>query len=384
MTGMIRRLLLPITVAFVAGGLAVAQTGLPQDIALAEREAREAALRSRQLSDEAAKATGAAARANAQSGALVADIQKIEADITAASARIALAETERRKRRTRLAERQQPVVRLIAALQSMTRRPPALALVQPGSVDEIVRTRALLASTLPVVRRRSAALRADLAAADRLKAEASRNAAVLAASRDALRQKRIDLARLESSERQRSQSLAEAALFETDRSAAFDEEVRALAAEMRGARHQARIREELAALPGPLLRSTGRSSARSKRPAAYQLPVEGRLVTGMGEISDAGVHERGLTFQTAAGALVVAPRGGRIVYAGRFRSYGEVVIIDHGGGWTTTITDLAALRVKRGETVQAGAPIGRARGRLSVELRRNERPAAISPHLAPG
>jgi septal ring factor EnvC (AmiA/AmiB activator) len=51
------------------------------------------------------------------------------------------------------------------------------------------------------------------------------------------------------------------------------------------------------------------------------------------EISDAGVHARGLTIEAAAGAEVVAPRAGRIAFAGLYRSYGRVVILDHGGGW---------------------------------------------------
>jgi len=96
------------------------------------------------------------------------------------------------------------------------------------------------------------------------------------------------------------------------------------------------------------------------RPPYYLLPVEGRLLTGTGEISDSGVHARGLTFATAAGARAVAPRSGRIAYAAPHRGYGEVVIIDHGGGWTTTLTNLTGLAVRRGDQVRARQPLGRA------------------------
>ena len=104
-------------------------------------------------------------------------------------------------------------------------------------------------------------------------------------------------------------------------------------------------------------------------------------MTGVGEISDAGVHARGLTFATASGAPVVAPAGGRIVYAAPFRSYGHIVIIDHGRGWSSVITDLASIEVRRGAIVRRGAPLGRAEERepqVTVELRREGRPVPIA------
>ena len=115
------------------------------------------------------------------------------------------------------------------------------------------------------------------------------------------------------------------------------------------------------------------------------MPVEGRLLTGVGEISDGGVHSRGLLFATEPGAEVLAPANGRVIHAARFRSYGEVVIIDHGRGWISVITDLASIGVGRGQRVRRGDRIGRAGTedpRISVELRRGGRPVAIAPLLA--
>jgi septal ring factor EnvC (AmiA/AmiB activator) len=105
----------------------------------------------------------------------------------------------------------------------------------------------------------------------------------------------------------------------------------------------------------------------------------------MGEISDAGVHARGLTFQAAGGAQVVAPRDGRIAYAGPFRGYGRIVILDHGGGWTSVVTNLADISVAVGDRVAMGAAIGRTGGsdtRVTVELRRNGKPFPITPLIA--
>ena len=386
-----RRFVPPVLLAGVlCAGLAFAQSqsGGSEAGALvaAKQEAEQARRRSELLERQAQRATGEAARARAEAAAIASRIAAAEADITAAEARIRLIENLRREQRARLAEKQAPLIRLTAALQTMARRPSALALVQPGSVDDIVHVRSLLASTLPVIRARTEALRAEVDRGNRLRGQAEVAYAALRSSREDLRGRRVALARLEQRERARSESLMASAVSESDRALALGEEARDLA-ELAGTRaFQNRLRARLSELPGPALRpgTPARQQAAGGGPR-YILPVAGRLVTGMGEISDAGVHARGLTFETRGGAQVVAPASGRIVYAGRFRGYGEILIIDHGGGWSTTITSLAAVDVRTGDAVRMRQPVGRAgprEARVMVELRRNGRPFPIAPLIA--
>ncbi|HEX8256265.1 MAG TPA: peptidoglycan DD-metalloendopeptidase family protein [Allosphingosinicella sp.] len=392
-----RPLLAALLLVALAGGFAAARgqsaatsaASEAASLALAKRQADEAALRSRQLDRQADAAESEAARARAEAAALAARIEAAEADITAAETRIRIIENLRAAQRARLAERQGPVVRLTAALQTMARRPPALALVQPGSLDEVIRVRSVLASTLPVIRARTAGLREEIERGDTLRRHAETAVAELMRSREALRGRRVELARFETRQRERSQSLGQSALFESDRALAFGEEARDLAALMNTRGYQARTRARLAELPGPALRpgtpEPARGGAATAAAPPYRLPVQGRLVEGMGELSDAGVHARGLTFETRANSPVVAPRAGRVAYAGPFRGYGRIVIIEHGNGWTTLITNLGALQAKRGDALAAGAPIGRTgRGgpRVTVELRRQGRPFPIAPLIS--
>ena len=392
-----RRFVIPACLAAtLAGGLAVAQTGGASEAAaliLAKREAEEATRRSAELDRQARAARTEVERTRDEASAVAARIQAAEARITAAEARIRIIEQLRARQRARLAERQGPLVRLTAALQTMARRPPALALVQPGSLNDVVHVRSLLASTLPIIRERTADVRAEIEAGNKLRRQAGLAVAALERSQAELKSQRVALARLEAQQRLRSRSLTETALFESDRALALGEEARDLSALMGTLAFQSRVRRSLAALPGPVLRPAipgetpppeAPQPEASPQTPRFQLPVEGRLVTGTGEISEAGVHARGLTFETRPGALVTAPVGGRIAYAGPFRSYGTIVIIDHGGGWTSLLTRLAATNVKVGDMVTAGAPIGRAGSRrplISVELRRNGRPVAIAPLL---
>jgi septal ring factor EnvC (AmiA/AmiB activator) len=383
-------LLVAAAAAVLFAGLAVAQ-GRRDDgraLALAKRQAAEADLRSRQLEREAQTATDEAARARADASALAARIEASEADITAAETRVRIIERLRARQRARLAERQDPVVRLTAALQVMGRRPPALALVQPGSLHDLVHVRALLASTLPLVRARTAALRQEVEAGNQLRAQADRAMAALVGSREELKRRRIELASFEVEQRRRSQSLAESALFESDRALALGEEARELTTLMGTRQYQDQLRRELAALPGPVARPIAeRATGREADGPRYRLPVEGRLLAGMGEISGGGVHARGLTFETSPNGPVVAPARGRVTYAGSFRSYGNIVIIDHGSGWTSVITNLGRMDVRPGDSVSAGHLLGRTSAsepKVTVELRHDGRPFAIAPLLTGG
>jgi septal ring factor EnvC (AmiA/AmiB activator) len=361
--------------------LAFAQTPSdPRELVAAKQEAEAARVKSERLEQQATQATGAAEQARTRSAALAARIEAAEAEITASQARVALVEQLRREQRARLAAQQAPLIRLTAALQTMARRPPALALIQPGSVDEVVHVRALLASTLPEIRARTEGLRTEVARGNALRRQAEIALAALQASQADLRNRRVALARFEARERATSQGLMESALNESDRALAFGERARELDA-LQGTRaFQEALRARLVSLPPPALRPVNPPTD-VHRPA-YLLPVQGRLLTGAGELSDAGVHARGLTFNAPADAPVVAPAPGRIVYARPFRSWGEVVIVDHGGGWTTTITNFGALAVREGDRVGRGDPLGRAAGgRVSVELRRNGTPMAITDLL---
>jgi septal ring factor EnvC (AmiA/AmiB activator) len=376
-------LLLAVTVSLLAGAFAARATPDASALAAARAEAAEANRRFDALDREARRATSDADRARAAAAALAARIEAAEAELTVAERRIAIIGTLQAAQRARLAERQGPVIRLTAALQTMTRRPGALALVQPGSVRDAVHVRSLLAATLPEIRRRTAALRAEVARSATLRGQSELARQNLIDSREALRQRRLALARFETGERTRSQQLAGLALSQSDRALVFGEEARALERTIGTRDYQARLEARLALLPGPLPRPEAPGAPPPEAPETlpYTLPVAGRLVTGVGEISDGGVHSRGLTFETAAHAPVVAPAAGRIVYAAPFRRYGYVVVIDHGRGWASVVTDLASLDVAAGANVRRGMPLGRTGAgspRITVELRRAGRPVPIA------
>ena len=114
---------------------------------------------------------------------------------------------------------------------------------------------------------------------------------------------------------------------------------------------------------------------------AALLPVLGRLVAGFGEVDTepgAGAGpSRGITIAAQPGAQVVAPAAGRVAFAGAYRGFGDIVILDHAGGWVSVVTGLGNLDARVGDELVGGAPlgvVGPGKGELSLELRHDGAP----------
>lgn len=357
----------------------------------ARAQSEEAKARSQRYEQQAATARDEADQARRRAAATAARIQQAEADVEAARARIAIVARLQRAQAARLAQKQEPVVRLTAALQMMARRPVALALVQPGSIADAVHMRAVLANVLPVIQERTAGLRAELDRSRALRATAEQAAASLAQGQQRLQQQQAALRALEEAKRVAARDLRSNAGLESDRALALGERARDIVDLMDRLEQAGDLREELAALAGPVLRPARPDQAGDPAPERavtpsgpppYRLPVVGQLVTGLGEVSDSGVRSRGLSIATPAGALAVAPTAGRVAFAGPYRGYGQILILDHGQGWTTLITGLHRLTANVGDSVRQGDPLGVAgqgRPTVTIELRRNGRPVDIVP-----
>ncbi|MEZ0243537.1 MAG: murein hydrolase activator EnvC [Sphingomonas sp.] len=359
------------------------QQGRLKDATSASEQAKA---RSAQLERQAASERDQAAQARQQEAAAAERIKAAEADILAARARIGIVDRQLVDQRTRVAERQGPIMRLIAALQSMARRPAALGLVQPGSTEDMVHVRAVLGTVMPVVEARTADVRGELNRIRKLRSDAEAAVASLRDGRKRLEDERIALVRLEAEHRMRSAELDKSALVESDKALAMGEQARDIVDQMETMGEAAELQTDLAALPGPLPRppqpgETQATPRRSGMGPPYLLPVQGPVVTGFGELSATGVRARGLTFATAAGAPAMAPAPGKILYAQAFREYGGIVIVDHGNGWTTLVTGLAEVNVRKGEQVSQGQVVGHAGAvlpRVTIELRRRGRPVDLT------
>jgi septal ring factor EnvC (AmiA/AmiB activator) len=359
--------------------------------ALAEAQQQGAAARARaeQLEAGATAAGAAAERSAAEAAGAAARIQQAEADVAAQQAAIALIDRQREALRARLAERQQPLLRLTAALQRLARRPLLFTLFRPGSVRDAMHMRALLATMLPEVTRRTADLRGELERSRALRATAEAAIGRVRDEQANLGRRRAALAALETQQRLAARQSAGVADREAERALALAEQASDLGALADDLGRAGALRDELARLPGPVMRPVqpGISNplpvettpaAIAVRPAmAVLLPVQGRLIAGFGAALPGQPRSRGVAIAARAGAQAISPAAGRVAFAGAYRGFGQIVIIDHAGGWTSLVTGLAQLDVRVGAELVAGSPLGTAgpgRPVITLELRRDGQP----------
>ena len=256
--------------------------------------------------------------------------------------RIAYLDEVRRGQRTQLAERQQEVLHLLAALQTLSRRPPVLLLAQPQSAVDAARVGLLLETLRPRLRLRTARLRDQI-------------------GRTAETRRRL------AAERARLGSVQ----------AALATDVRRLQGE--GTRLAARA-QSLRELVDGLTRRTESVLPR----LALLTPAEGRLTGRFGQPNAVGVPAQGLSWRTAANAIVVAPADGRVAFTGPFGNYGRIVIIEHGDGVLSLLSGLGGARVTAGQRVRGGGIVGLMGERnpvLYLELRSGGAPIDPQPWL---
>jgi septal ring factor EnvC (AmiA/AmiB activator) len=292
----------------------------------------------------------------------------------------------------RLRARRAETGKAVMALQRLALYPPEAMFAHPAPPSDIVRGAILLRATVAEIERRAADVRADLDEVRAAKADAARVLSRHAAAKTKLDEER----RVLEEALVRRSALAQEALAETKtlerRLAQFAAEAKGLNELMeRLETEKARRRTETAAVARP--RSPAASLTPSTTPFARSrgqlpTPVVGRVVIRFGQAAATGLSHRGVTFETQAGATVIAPFAGYVVFADVFRGYGQLLILDHGDGYHTLLAGLSRIDGVPGLWVETGEPVGvmgegdKGPPRLYVEIRRGGQPFDPLPWLA--
>lgn len=301
-------------------------------------------------------------------------VRAVEERIAATEGRIKTLEAEQLRVKVSLLSRREAISEILAALQRMGRRPPPAVLMRPDDALESVRTAMLLGAVLPNMRKDAEALAADLAEVVRLRTQTQSEHDVFARDLASLSEERERMSLLElerkrqlaeterafESERARALALARQADDLKDLIAKFEKQVGPSA---RGAAAAARSnsaspgdsRTSLAALndPGRLAPAIAFAAAKGALP----LPVNGVRVREFGAADGLGGTERGLSILARSRAQVTAPCDGWVVYAGPFRSYGQLLILNAGGGYHVLLAGMERITVDLGQFVLTGEPV---------------------------
>ena len=297
-------------------------------------------------------------------------VRAVEEQIAAVQARLKPLDDKEATLRASLESRRAVMAEVLAALQRMGRRPPPAVMVRAEDALETVRMAMMLGAVLPEMRQAAEAVTADLAALVRVREDIAREREALTASLTAQSEDRQRVAAL-IAERQRRQGDVEKSL-ETERQNATQlaqqaENLKDLIAKLeqgldpatRAARAAARSAEDgkvnLAALkdPGRLAPAVAFASAKG----LLKFPVNGVRTRNFGAPDGLGSAERGISVATRPAAQVTAPCDGWVVYAAPYRSYGQLLILNVGGGYHVLLAGMERTTAEVGQFVLTGEPV---------------------------
>jgi murein hydrolase activator len=311
---------------------------------------------------------------NAQLIDIAAQVRTIESRIDDAEARLRPLDSRERQIKDSLDSRRAEVVEVLAALQRAGRRAPPALLVRPEDALQSLRTAMLLGSVVPELRARAVKLTEDLSELVTLRKAIATERDHLATDRDRLRQDQPRLAALVD-ERQRKQSAVEKDMeAEGVRAVALSKQADSLqgliakmeqdlksaakaaaAASQQGAPATVNGQPNLGGLKDPARRSPAIAFVSAK--GLLALPANGVKIRDFGGSDGAGGVEKGISLATRAGAQVTTPCDGWVVYAGPFRSYGQLLILNAGGGYHVLIAGMERISVNIGQFVLTGEPV---------------------------
>jgi septal ring factor EnvC (AmiA/AmiB activator) len=282
-------------------------------------------------------------------------IRSVEERIGATETRIATLDANAAKVRGSLKSRRAVIAEVLAALQRIGHRPPPAIMVRPEDALASVRSAILLGAVLPEMRLEVDALAADLGELVRVSKEMVIERDVLGRDLAALSEEKSRMTLLVQ-ERQKRQTEAETAL-ESERQRAVQlarqaDNLKDLIAKLEAA---AQARNTIATLRDPGRLTPAKSFVDSR--GTLRLPVNGVKIRQFGEPDRLGSTEKGLSIAARPGAQVTAPVDGSVVYAGPFRSYGQLLILDTGGGYHVILAGMERISVDPGQFVVTGEPV---------------------------
>jgi septal ring factor EnvC (AmiA/AmiB activator) len=384
--------LLLLSASFVAASLspALAQSAAPaqqaaagspdaikqreEELEATREQQRKAAELQQKLKADIAAIGQDRSKLNQQLIDIATQVRSVETRIGETEAGLRPLDAREQQVRATLDSRRTEIVEVLAALQRAGRRTPPALLVRPEDALQSLRTAMLLGSVVPELRGRAEKLAADLSELVNVRKRIATERDVLARDRDRLKDDSVRLAALVE-ERQRKQSAIEKDVeAEGARAINLSRQVEGLqglitkmeqdlksaakaaaTASLQGAPAAPGGKPNLGALKDPARLSPAIAFASAR--GLFAFPVNGRKIREFGGSDGAGGVEKGISLATKVGAQVTTPCDGWVVYAGPFRSYGQLLILNAGGGYHVLIAGMQRISVNIGQFVLTGEPV---------------------------
>jgi septal ring factor EnvC (AmiA/AmiB activator) len=305
---------------------------------------------------------------------IAAQMRNVETRISDAEARLRPLDAREQQIRSSLDSRRSEIVEVLAALQRAGRRTPPALLVRPEDALQSLRTAMLLGSVVPELRARAEKLTGELTELVTLRKAIATERDRLAVDRDKLGDDEPRLAALVDERQRQQRSIEKDMEAEGARAVALSRQVDSLqgliakmeqelksaakaaaTASLQGAPATLNGKPNLGALKNPARLSPAIAFASAK--GLFAMPVNGVKIRDFGGSDGAGGVEKGISLATRPEAQVTTPCDGWVVYSGPFRSYGQLLILNAGGGYHVLIAGMERISVNIGQFVLTGEPV---------------------------
>lgn len=364
---------------------------------------------------EVAKAEAEAKKASQENQRLEQQAQKIKAELNsvnqkmiAAAKKIQNGEDEVRQKQEELEKLQQHLneseikfnaehgmlVETLSALQSLALRPSEAILAQPLSPVEVMRSSILLRGSVHSLKERAEIIRQGIEDISNQKEEIAKRLQDLEKENKQLAEQHAEMKKMSQQKsqmysqistqskeaQQKATALANQAgnlrdlLDKLEKQKALQQ--KQLAEKQRLARERAadQVRADKGLAPSTSAASVNFAKAKGK----LSRPARGPILTKFHQEMSKGVVSNGIDIKTASNAQVIAPYDGTVIFAGPFKNFANLLIIDHGDGYTSLLSGLEETDAKVGQTLLAGEPVGNMpsgnNAKLHMEIRQNNRP----------
>lgn len=293
------------------------------------------------------------------------------------------------------------LIKTLSALQNLALKPTESLFVQPLTPVEIIRSAMLLRETVPHLEESANRIKAQLDKIEKQKKQVETQVEKIKRQKKQMEEEHAELKSMmkrKSALRNSIENKSEEAKKKVSKLAAQAQDIRdlldklekqrlekqrqeqeaerkRLAEEKRKKKEEEKQRADLIKFKPQSIKEIGENFIKAK--GKLPLPARGQIVTRYGEETAKGVTSKGIIVETRPQAQVVAPFDGNVIFAGPFRGYGNVIIIEHGKGYLSLMAGLDTVDCELGQMLLAGEPIGlmpEDDSKLYVEIRKDNHP----------
>lgn len=398
-----------VLIAFSTGAAPVSK----QDLEYVQKQVRQENTKQKQLQQESEKVGRELSQISKTMVTKARQIQNIEDKTSGLEKELLQLQEDLKVAEADFSVEDKNLIQTLYALQNLALKPTESLFVQPLSPVEIIRSAILLRETVPYLSEEATKIRRKLEDITNKKKNIEQQMAKIASSklslekehakmRDLMAKKSAMQKKLQTQSQETKQKIKQLAEQAKDVKELLDKLERERLAREKAERlrreKEARERAELEAYrkqqginepePAPqessapaqpsksFMKETGKSFAKAR--GRLPMPARGPIVVAYGEETSKGVTSKGVSIKTRSQAQVISPYDGSVIFAGPFRGYGKLIIIEHGDGYMSLLAGMDNIDCEVGQMLLAGEPVGQMPKsndtHLYIELRKDNKP----------